>query len=115
MKINSKMILITIIFVAIFIFIPTGKTHVKYYEYEFNGIGCGLCKETTQRIAGTYSAYLRLYGFPFQWTPKILPDNPESNNKRFESLNYKGIILDGITGVVVGGFVSFILFRKKKK
>lgn len=114
MKINSKMVLIMIIFVAIFIFIPTRKTHVKYYEYEYIGRGCDFCKGTP-RINGTYNVYLRLYGFPFQWTPKILPHDYNSDNEKFESLNYRGIILDSIAGVVVGGIVSFILFRKKKK
>lgn len=105
------MVLITIIFVAIFIFMPMGKIPVTYYEYEKI---CDIC-HVVPRISGTYSGYLRLYGFPFQWTPKILPHDYNSDNEKFESLNYRGIILDSIAGVVVGGIVSFILFRKKKK
>jgi hypothetical protein len=111
MKINSKMVIITIIFGTIFIFVPMGKIPVTYYELE----NCGGICDVMPKVTGTHRGYLRLFGFPYQWTPKILPLDSYSDYKKVETLSYKSIIIDGLAGMAFGVVVGFILFRKRKK
>lgn len=108
MKINSEAVLITTIFGLIFIFITMGKIPGTYSTGTIDDCDMGPCRDDVP----IETEYIRLYGFPVQWSPKPLP---YEFTGRFESLNYKGIVVDGFAGVAVGGIISFILFRKRKK